>query len=70
MRYRTIPKALEELKLIDPNTSLSKYTIKKLAEKRKISQVQSGNKTMVDFDSLLAYLNGEEVQCTFITLEN
>ena len=66
MRFRTIAKALIELKKLDPDTCLSEFVIRKLANEKKISQVKSGNKTMVDFDSLMAFLNGENVEgkCT------
>ena len=69
LRFRTIQQALEELKKIDPNTCLSYSVIKKLADMRKISQVKSGNKTMVDIDTLFAFLNGEEVNGTYTELE-
>jgi len=66
MRFRTIGKALDEIKGLDPNTCLSEFVIRKLARENKISQVKSGNKTLVDLDSLIAFLNGEDVQgkCT------
>ena len=70
MRFRTIAKALAELKNIDPDTCISEFVIRKLAQERKISQVKSGNKTMIDFDSLLAFLNGEEFTGTYIELPN
>ena len=69
MRFRTIQQALDELKEIDPKTSLSYSVIKKLADMRKISQVKSGNKTMVDIDTLFAFLKGEEVNATYTELE-
>lgn len=66
MRFRTVSKALDEIKELDPNTCLSEFVIRKLARESKISQVKSGNKTLVDLDSLIAFLNGEDVQgkCT------
>jgi len=70
MRFRTIGKALAELKQIDPDTCISEFVIRKLAHDQKISQVRSGNKIMVDFDSLLAFLNGEDVQGKCIELPN
>lgn len=70
MRYRTITKALEELKVIDPNTCLSEFVIRKLANDRKISQVKSGSKTLIDFDSLLAFLNGESFEGSYVELSN
>jgi len=70
MKYRTIGKALKELQKIDPETSISEFVIRKLAKEQKISQVKSGNKTMVDVDSLIAFLNGENTTCTLIELEN
>ena len=70
MRYRTIPQAINELKQIDPNTSLSYNSIRLLAEAREISQIKSGNKTMIDIDSLFAFLNGEKVNGTYTELEN
>lgn len=61
-KFRTIAKALEEVKKIDPDTCLSDYVLRRLASEEKISQIQSGNKTLIEVESLLDFLNGEENQ--------
>lgn len=59
-KYRTIAKALEEIKKIDPGTCLSDYVLRKLAYEGKVSQIQSGNKTLIEIESLIDFLNGVE----------
>jgi excisionase family DNA binding protein len=57
-RMRTIDEAYSELKQLDPNTAVSKYFIRRLALSGKIPTMMCGRKRLLNFDGLLAYLNG------------
>ena len=58
MRYRSIQKCWEEIKMMDKDTAISSWMIRNLCKENKIHYILSGNKALVDFDSLLNYLNG------------
>ena len=62
MILRTISKALEYIKQIDPETDVTEYMIRKLAQQGKVSQVQTGIKTLVDVESVIKYLSGEDTE--------
>ena len=57
-RMRTLDEAYNELKQLDGNTAVSKYFIRQLALSGKIPTVMCGRKRLLNFDGLLAYLNG------------
>ena len=57
-RMRTLDEAYTELRKLDPNTAVSKYFIRRLALSGKIPTVMCGRKRLLNFDGLLAYLNG------------
>ena len=59
-RIRTIKETLQILKKEDPSTGLSDFLIRKLANNYKIRSFKTGNKILIDYDSLLAYLRSEE----------
>ena len=58
-KLRTIPKAYQYLKELDPETDITEYFIRKLAQQKKISLTKSGRKIWVDVDSIILYLQGE-----------
>ena len=70
MRYRSIKEALKELKKIDENTAISEYIIRKLAKDRKISQIISGTKVMVEVNSIIDYLSGKDFTPTIVIINN
>ena len=70
MRYRSIKEALKELKIIDEITAISEYIIRKLAKDRKISQIISGTKVMVEVNSIIDYLSGKEFTPTIVIINN
>jgi hypothetical protein len=70
MRYRSIKEALKELKKIDENTAISEYIIRKLAKDRKISQIISGTKVMVEVNSIIDYLSGKKFTPTIVIINN
>ena len=48
------------LKQEDPNSGLSDFLIRKLANSYKIRSFKTGNKILIDYDSLMAYLRNED----------
>ena len=48
------------LKQEDPNSGLSDFLIRKLANSYKIRSFKTGNKILIDYDSLMAYLRSED----------
>lgn len=56
-RMRTIPKALNELKKTDPDTSITYALLKSLCEKDEIKCVKMGNRFILNLDSLIEYLS-------------
>ena len=56
-RFRTIRECLEMLKEIDDNTAITENFIRTLCNEQKVHYFNSGNKSLVNFDSLLAFLN-------------
>ena len=59
-RIRTINEAVQMIRKEDPESRISAYMIRQLAYKEKICSIKSGNKVMIDFDSLLAFLQSKE----------
>lgn len=57
---RTINETLQMLKQEDPNSGLSDFLIRKLANSYKIRSFKTGNKILIDYDSLMAYLRSED----------
>lgn len=59
---RTIKGALEELKAIDPNTSVTLYAIRKMVKQNKIPYIKTGNKILINMDNLIHYIEGKEFE--------
>lgn len=57
---RTIKGALEELKAIDPNTSVTLYAIRKMVKQNRIPYIKTGNKILINMDNLIHYIEGKE----------
>lgn len=55
-RMRTIPKAYEEIKALDPETSLSMRGLRKLVGSGQIPTVKIANKVLINMDLLLEWL--------------
>ena len=53
---RSINKAFEEIKTQDPQTSITVHTIRVWCRERKIKFLMAGKKTLIDMESLLAYI--------------
>lgn len=56
-RMRTIAKAFEEVKTIDPDTSLTMRALRRLINSGNIPSVQVGNKFLINLDLLFQYLS-------------
>lgn len=56
-KYRTINKALQGLKQLDPETAITYRLIKTLCENNSVLTLTVGNRTLVNFDSILEYFN-------------
>lgn len=71
-RIRSIQQAVVMIKQSDPETEISEYLVRKLANNGEIRSIKSGNKVMVDYDSLLAYICGRPYQYDYkqIVLSN
>ena len=57
IRLRTIQQFMAEIIKLDPDTAISEWFIRSLCKSNKIKYILSGNKSLVNFDSLLQYLN-------------
>lgn len=57
-RMRTIPKAYEEVKRADPNTSLTLRALRRMVNSGEIPCVMVGTKRLVDLDLLFDFLSG------------
>ena len=57
LRMRTIPKAFEEIKKIDPDTCFSMRSLRKLVNSGEIPTVKISNKILINLDLLLAKLS-------------
>lgn len=58
-RMRLLKEAAAEIKKIDPNTAVTTYFIRQLAVEGKIKSVMAGRKRLINFDSLLEYLDNQ-----------
>lgn len=57
-RMRTIPKAYEEVKRADPNTSLTLRALRGMVNSGEVPCVMVGTKRLVDLDLLFDVLSG------------
>lgn len=56
-KIRTIQQCIDTIKASDPDTAITEWYIRQLCKEGKIAAYSSGNKFLVNLDSLLAYLN-------------
>lgn len=59
-RLRTIKKAYDEIKALDPNTSITRYYIEQIVINGEIPVTMAGRKRLIDLDQLLNHLRGAE----------
>ena len=58
LRMRTIPKAYDEIKKLDNNTSFTLRALRRLCTNGDIPTVKVGNKTLINLDLLIDILSG------------
>jgi len=56
MRFRTVDGAIKELRKIDPETAITSYFVRSLILEGKLRYKKSGVKYLINFDSLLEFL--------------
>lgn len=56
-RIRTIPKAYEEIKKLDSNTSFTMSALRNMCRSGEVPTFKIGNKTLLNFDMLLDRLS-------------
>ena len=52
-RIRTLPKAFEEIKKLDSNTSFTMAALRNMCRNGEVPTFRIGNKTLINFDLLL-----------------
>ncbi len=57
MRMRTIPKAFEEIKQVDPDTDLTLRALRRMVSNGEIPVVRISNKVLINLDLLLDKLS-------------
>ena len=62
INWRTDQQACDLIKEKDNDTGITRFYIVKLANGEKIRSLKSGRKLLVDFDSLIAFLQGTEYE--------
>lgn len=63
-RMRTLPKAYEEIKKFDPDTSISMRGLRKLVGSGEIPTVKIDNKVLINLDLLIDWLACYNVTAT------
>lgn len=58
-RMRTITESLKLIKESDNNSSITYNAIKKLCKENKVPNIKIGNRTILNFDALLDYLQNK-----------
>lgn len=59
-RMRLISDVFKQLKEDDPDTNITMYALRTIVKSGKVSTIQLGRKTLINYDSLLDYLhNGD-----------
>ena len=61
-RMRLIRDAFEQLKLDDPDTNITMYSLRTIVKSGKVATIPLGRKTLINYDSLLEYLNNGDKQ--------
>ncbi len=61
-RMRTLDECYRELKLLDPNTAVSKYFVRRLAVSGAIPTVKCGCKRLINLDGLIEYLQSPHTE--------
>lgn len=57
---RSIKKAYNYVHQTDPETAITVHTIRVWCKENKVRSLSSGNRTLVDIESLMAYINQDK----------
>ena len=68
LRMRTIPKAYEEIKALDPNTDLTLRALRRMVKNGEIPSVQIASKKLINLDLLLEVLSCYNNDTTRVSL--
>ena len=64
-RMRLISDVFKQLKEDDPDTNITMYALRTIVKSGKVSTIQLGRKTLINYDSLLDYLhNGDNKEAS------
>jgi len=69
-RMRTCKQCIIELKQYDQNTAVTEHYLRDLIRQNKVVHVWSGRRILINFDSLLAYLNDPHKKSEVLMLNN
>lgn len=71
-RMRTIPKAFEEIKALDPNTDFTLRALRRMVKNGEIPTVQIASKKLINLDLLLNILScyNESTTCASVRKEH
>ena len=59
-RMRTLDGCIEQLKQDDPGTEFTRYALRRMVLSGQISHVRAGTKYLVNYDTLLSILSGNQ----------
>ncbi|MCR5199629.1 MAG: DNA-binding protein [Saccharofermentans sp.] len=62
MKIRTIRGAVAELRQVDPDTSVTEYTLRQLIKSGVLPVVMSGNRYLINMDTLADVLKGTDTR--------
>lgn len=57
-RMRTVKQCVEYLKAQDPECCIGEWAVRKMIAQKKFPTIRTGNKILINLDSLLRYLSG------------
>lgn len=66
-KMRTCKEAYEEIKRLDPNTSINPYTVRQLYLEGNVPTIRVGKLRLMDFDKLMSYLRGDYISAKQIS---
>jgi excisionase family DNA binding protein len=61
IKLRTLQDAYESIKLEDPDTAITPYAIRLIVKQNKIPFMRSGNKYLINLETLLKYIENNTV---------
>lgn len=59
-RFRTIPRAIEEVKRTDPETAISTWEVRQAVRSGKIPSTRAGRRYVIAVEDVLAYYDAKQ----------